>query len=1267
MKRFLYCLLILPFINFLAFSQGEVKILDYDYSKYPVIENKLFIFDNNGKPELNLSTSSFSIRVNNEPSQHQLNSFDCSQSDITNKLSLTFVFDLGLDNYFHIPTNFSLGKSVLKKLVDLIDTADSEAALTSFDYRSFLNSEFSNSKLKLYDELNNFVSSPGSLLDAAYLNEPAGCFKISDRGLFNKSIIIITDCSGKFNENEVRSRLNGSGAKLFIISLRKEPSAVLHDLCKNSGGWSFAVNNPDEINKIIYSVMAMTKGYKPCTLNWTMDYTCNDKSSVEILVPSKNVFDNFEFTFNNFEKSYITSNPQFLGFSSVEVGNKDTLNIIITAKNKDIFISELKIDHPFKIIKNDVKNYLLKKDEFISVDILYTPEQKALVFSKLEVVSDACSTMPIYITGGFPNTKPTEKTVKILHPNGGEYLIIGDTTFVSWLGLLPKDVIQLEYSTDNGRTWDTLSTNTTGLTKEWIVPDLPSDSCLVKIIQLWPNNVGQTINLKHNKQVNTAFFNREGDLVLTSSDDTTAVVWIANTGVKKFTLVGHSKPVHWAVFDPLDEYVATAAYDSTIIIWNYVDGIIFNTIKHHVARIESINFSKSGKYFISNDAKGNAYIYNRNWEIQKYIKSYDGNLIVYAEFHPLNEDLILCVNRSGIAYEINWKTYQNGDIPPVILDTKSSASSYATYNTDGTKAAVSTWSGSPKKLYVWDLNNIAAPIYEISHNNNSDTNSNNSINYASFFFHPDLNKEVLLTASTDQTARLWDAATGEPEKINDYITDNIFREHNNSVSTAVFDRFGSRVLTSSWDSTAKIWNLNQKELQQDISDSVFTIAYAKGKGVDIDMGTVYLGELKDSIVRAVFINESNFDYQILGSKFSGANSDEFEILTQLSYPYNIKSKDSLPFEIRFFPKDKGLRTSELEFYLPAGIVVKSNLIGNCEETDLKLNYLTTDFGEVVVGSYKDTTLNLVMTNISGKNLEVESIEVAGSYKPDFTSIENVGINLANGESFAVTLRFSPLELGRKNAQYVVKYKGKGSPRLVNLFGEGIDARTDSIEIYVKDAHAKPGDIIDVPIYISLLNGRAISEKINSINTQIKFNATLLEPISGFKSSKIYNDERVLSVDLPTSFSNDSILHVLKFRALWGNDTISPLKVQYSSPNSLGRIFIKEKSAEFKLDGVCIQDGKLRLFIPNGMLSLGQNIPNPAVEKTSITFSLLENANTNISLFDVLGNKIKTLFDGLYTPGTYTVDLDVSNLPQGIYYYIMTTNSSSLRKSMIITK
>ena len=65
--------------------------------------------------------------------------------------------------------------------------------------------------------------------------------------------------------------------------------------------------------------------------------------------------------------------------------------------------------------------------------------------------------------------------------------------------------------------------------------------------------------------------------------------------------------------------------------------------------------------------------------------------------------------------------------------------------------------------------------------------------------------ETVVTASTDETARLWDATTGELRAV--------LEGHTESVDSAAFDPSGGTVVTASSDETARLWDASTGELR----------------------------------------------------------------------------------------------------------------------------------------------------------------------------------------------------------------------------------------------------------------------------------------------------------------------------------------------------------------------------------------------------------------------------------------------------------------------
>ena len=74
--------------------------------------------------------------------------------------------------------------------------------------------------------------------------------------------------------------------------------------------------------------------------------------------------------------------------------------------------------------------------------------------------------------------------------------------------------------------------------------------------------------------------------------------------------------------------------------------------------------------------------------------------------------------------------------------------------------------------------------------------------------------------------------------------------------------------------------------------------------------------------------------------------------------------------------------------------------------------------------------------------------------------------------------------------------------------------------------------------------------------------------------------------------------------------------------------------------------------------LYQNYPNPFNPSTNISFSVPTESEVTIKIFDALGKELMTFVKGKFAAGTYTKRLDAKNLPSGIYFYTLETESPS---------
>jgi aminopeptidase N len=87
---------------------------------------------------------------------------------------------------------------------------------------------------------------------------------------------------------------------------------------------------------------------------------------------------------------------------------------------------------------------------------------------------------------------------------------------------------------------------------------------------------------------------------------------------------------------------------------------------------------------------------------------------------------------------------------------------------------------------------------------------------------------------------------------------------------------------------------------------------------------------------------------------------------------------------------------------------------------------------------------------------------------------------------------------------------------------------------------------------------------------------------------------------------------------------------------------------------------------NLSFSLEQNYPNPFNPETTINYSIPEKGFVNITVYNSLGIRVRTLVNEIKRPGIYQIKFDGSDLSSGIYFYKITTGGfSGVRKMSLI--
>ena len=97
----------------------------------------------------------------------------------------------------------------------------------------------------------------------------------------------------------------------------------------------------------------------------------------------------------------------------------------------------------------------------------------------------------------------------------------------------------------------------------------------------------------------------------------------------------------------------------------------------------------------------------------------------------------------------------------------------------------------------------------------------------------------------------------------------------------------------------------------------------------------------------------------------------------------------------------------------------------------------------------------------------------------------------------------------------------------------------------------------------------------------------------------------------------------------------------------------------------------KLSVP-AAFELSQNYPNPFNPVTKISFAVPVESDVELSIYNVLGQKVTTLAKETKEPGYYNViwegkDSEGKDVPSGVYFYKMTADGFSSTMKMILMK
>jgi len=1225
------------FLILIFFSIGindllpQIIIDSVSINNYPETKVNIYCFDKLNKPDFNLVQNDFEISKSGNQILPIKNFLNPLQQNI-NDNSILLLFDLATDI-----DNFNIYKLFTNTFVDLLNESNTELSLISFQKFPYINNYFTTSFNEIKDNINQLNIADLSDISESFAMQPGGAIDLIKNAKYNnKAIILLSDGNKVFDNSKIITLANSLGVPIYVVSVGKIVSKDVFGLIQNTSGDKIELIDPNNIKEKSLNLLAKIFKYKPIEITFDNTFSCENFNTIDIKNKKSNDISSFDISIADTNKPYLDISPAYLKFGGVLPGNTKTLPLDLTARKKDITITNFNItSSEFSIEGYNNEELFIPKDQTKTIFIKYSPTDSNLVFALIQITSDACFGKEIYMSAGFPNKAPKQNTIKITNPNGGETFIAGDTAQISWYGVLPNDIIQLQYSTNDMQTWDTLAENVSGLKYVWNVVPVYGDKNRVRIVQLWPNNIGQTLDFYHNYIVYSANFSKsdyENHIVTTAADGAVRLFKsFSGAVIREFKFTGREVDVHWANFSQDDKYICAAYSDGGIVIWNTNDGTINKEINAHQGQATCVNYNKDNTKLVSTGTDEFVKIWDA--ETGKLISSFNnGTKVWFCKFITNDTKILFCDNK-GYAKVLDIAT---NNIEKFFLNPNYRFKvNNVEINQSETKIGISQNDG---KATVFDYN-TGQLLYTVSHENN--TTINPVVNFISFGFDPtNSNLEQIITSSSDYTAQIWNAEDGNHLKT--------LAEHTNGVNMAVFNFDGSRILTASIDKTSKVWNLNKRDLQIDTSDYNFTIAKARLDYDTLHFSKTAVLEIRYKNFEKYITNPINGSFAINDIFISGTNADEFKILDKFE-KYRIQPFESNNISLSFAPMNVGNREAFLNIVVPND-TIQIPIVGEGYEPGLQMVSNVIDFGKVDINDFKDTIVTMIAKNRTLNDLVIHSIQNIGAETETFQIVDmQDSIVLKSQEYLSLKLRFYSKEIGKKQSIFKIENRKTNDILQFLVFGEGVSIDTNTINISLNDGSANIGEEVYIPISFNISKENFNPE--DKLSFEVTYNS---------KIAKLINDnitpeyiDSLSTVKLTYSLAELNNNKLLKFKIGLTDKNYADIKLKNLSITSDNKYIINSKNAKIRILNTCV-DGKIE-NINNKILHF-VIYPNPSSNILNIDFQntqidkinelIITDFNANIiKKFNINNNKTYnnySIYINDLNTGTYFISVKSQN-------------------------
>ncbi|WP_313949419.1 WD40 repeat domain-containing protein [Anabaena sp. FACHB-709] len=281
----------------------------------------------------------------------------------------------------------------------------------------------------------------------------------------------------------------------------------------------------------------------------------------------------------------------------------------------------------------------------------------------------------------------------------------------------------------------------------------------------------------HTDSVWSVALTKDGQTLVSASEDQTIKVWNLETAKVTTTLQGHTDTVRAIALTPDDQTLISGSADKTIKIWNLQRLRIKRTLSSHAGGIWSLAISSDGQTLVTAHENGSIQIWNfPTGQLLRTIKGHQGRIFSVA-MSPDGETFAT----GGIDKKIKiWNLY-TGECLHTITEHQDTVRALV-FSRDGKMLASSSWD---KSIKIWQM-----PTGKLLHTLLGHTSRVVTLNLG-------IDEQTLVSGSLDNKLKIWDMQTG---KLLDTISG-----HTDWILAIAANPAKQILVSSAKDKTIRVW------------------------------------------------------------------------------------------------------------------------------------------------------------------------------------------------------------------------------------------------------------------------------------------------------------------------------------------------------------------------------------------------------------------------------------------------------------------------------